>query len=248
MCLKLAKEGCKVAVWDFNQKMAEETAAMIKAQGGDARVYICDVSNADAVRQAATKVLADFGHVDILVNSAGIVSGKRLLEIPDALARKTMDVNTTAHFWTVKSFLPDMLERNQGHVVTVASAAGLVGTAGLADYCASKFGAVGFNESLRMELRRLGKKGVSTTCVCPYYINTGMFDGVKTRFPFILPILEPDYVANKIVQAIKRRREMLYMPRIVRYTCLGRIFPTVVNDWCLEFLGVSNSMDQFKGH
>jgi all-trans-retinol dehydrogenase (NAD+) len=235
-------------VWDLNQKMAEETAAMIKAQGGDARVYICDVSNADAVRQAATKVLADFGHVDILVNSAGIVSGKRLLEIPDALARKTMDVNTTAHFWTVKSFLPDMLERNQGHVVTVASAAGLVGTAGLADYCASKFGAVGFNESLRMELRRLGKKGVSTTCVCPYYINTGMFDGVKTRFPFILPILEPDYVANKIVQAIKRRREMLYMPRIVRYTCLGKIFPTVVNDWCLEFLGVSNSMDQFKGH
>ena len=65
-----------------------------------------------------------------------------------------------------------------------------------------------------------------------------MFDGVKTRFPFILPILEPDYVANKIVQAIKRRREMLYMPRIVRYTCLGKIFPTVVNDWCLEFLGV----------
>ena len=59
--------------------------------------------------------------------------------------------------------------------MTVASAAGLVGTAGLADYCASKFGAVGFNESLRVELRRLGKKGVSTTCVCPYYINTGRF-------------------------------------------------------------------------
>jgi len=248
MSLKLAKEGCKIAVWDFNQKMAEETAALIKQQGGDAKVYICDVSNADAVRQAATKVLNDYGHVDILVNNAGIVSGKKILEVPDALARKTMDVNTTAHFWTVKSFLPDMIERNSGHVVTVASAAGLVGVSGLADYCASKFGAVGFNESLRFELRKIGKKGVSTTCVCPYYINTGMFDGVKTRFPLILPILEPEYVANKVIQAIKRKRAMLYMPRIVRFTCLGRIFPTPINDWFLDVLGVSSSMDEFKGH
>lgn len=248
MCLKLAGEGCKVAVWDFNQKMAEETAQMIKDKGGEAKVYICDVSNADAVRNSATKVLADFGHVDILVNNAGIVSGKKLLDVPDALARKTMDVNTTAHFWTVKSFLPDMIDRNSGHVVTLASAAGLVGVAGLADYCASKFGAFGFNESLRFELRKQGKKGVSTTCVCPYYINTGMFEGVKTRFQFILPILEPEYVANKIIQAIKRRREVLYMPRVIRFTCLGRIVPAPINDWCMDFLGVSNSMDQFKGH
>lgn len=247
MSTKFANEGCKIAVWDFNQKMAEETAAMIKAKGGEAKVYICDVSNADAVKQAATKVLNDFGHVDILVNNAGIVSGKKILEVPDGLARKTMDVNTTAHFWTVKSFLPDMLERNSGHVVTVASAAGLVGVCGLADYCASKFGAVGFNESLRFELRKLGKS-VSTTCVCPYYINTGMFDGVKTRFPLLLPILEPEYVANKVIQAVKRKRAMLYMPRLVRFTCLGRIFPTGINDWFLDVLGVSSSMDQFKGH
>jgi all-trans-retinol dehydrogenase (NAD+) len=60
---------------------------------------------------------------------------------------------------------------------------------GLGDYCASKFGAVGFNESLRMELKAL-KSNVRTTCICPYYINTGMFEGVKTRFSFILPILE----------------------------------------------------------
>eukprot|EP00906_Rhabdomonas_costata_P006820 RCo009883 len=248
MCLKLAKEGCKIAVWDFNQKMAEETARMIKEQGGEAKVYICDVSNADAVYAAAKLVISDFGHVDVLVNNAGIVSGKKLLDVPDALARKTMDVNTTAHFWTVKAFLPDMLHRNSGHIVTIASAAGLVGVCGLADYCASKFGAFGFNESLRFELRKLGKKGVATTCVCPYYINTGMFDGVKTRFSFLLPILEPEYVAFKVIQAIKRRREVLYMPRLVRFTCLGRCVPTPINDWFMDFLGISNSMDQFKGH
>ena len=74
-----------------------------------------------------------------------------------------------------------MLAANHGHVVTGASNAGLVGVAGLVDYCASKFGAVGTDEALRFELKKLGKDGVFTTCVCPYYISTGMFDGAKTR-------------------------------------------------------------------
>ena len=72
-----------------------------------------------------------------------------------------------------------MIERRHGRVVTVASMAGLLGVAGLCDYCASKFGAVGFDEALRMELQRLGVPGVTTTCVSPYYIATGMFSGVR---------------------------------------------------------------------
>ena len=82
---------------------------------------------------------------------------------------------------TVKAFLPAMLSRNHGHVVTVASSAGLLGVTGLADYCASKFSAVGFEESLRFELQALGKEGVHTTLVCPYLVSTGMFDGCQVR-------------------------------------------------------------------
>ena len=82
---------------------------------------------------------------------------------------------------TVKSFLPSMLARNHGHIVTIASAAGLFGVNGLVDYCASKYAAVGFDESLRAELWVQKKTGVHTTVVCPFYINTGMFDGVSSR-------------------------------------------------------------------
>jgi all-trans-retinol dehydrogenase (NAD+) len=82
---------------------------------------------------------------------------------------------------TVKSFLPDMMSRNHGHIVNIASSAGLVGVTGLADYCASKFAAVGFDESLRFELEAQGKDGIYTTVVCPFFINTGMFEGAKTR-------------------------------------------------------------------
>ena len=82
----------------------------------------------------------------------------------------------------MKAFLPDMINRNHGHIVNIASSAGLFGVTGLVDYCTSKFAAVGFDESLRFELEHLGKDGIHTTVVCPYFINTGMFEGSKTRY------------------------------------------------------------------
>ena len=80
-----------------------------------------------------------------------------------------------------KPFLPSMLENNHGHVVTIASSAGLFGVCCLCDYSASKFGAVGLDESLMLQLGIMKKTGVHTTVVCPFCINTRMFDGVKTR-------------------------------------------------------------------
>ena len=77
--------------------------------------------------------------------------------------------------------MPAMMKKNHGHVITIASGAGLFGIAGLVDYCASKFGAVGIHESLTSELSIMGLDGVHTTVICPFYIDTGMFDGVKTR-------------------------------------------------------------------
>jgi all-trans-retinol dehydrogenase (NAD+) len=74
---------------------------------------------------------------------------------------------------------------------------------GLADYCASKWAALGFIESLRTEMKKEGHTGVTTLGVCPYYINTGMFDGVTSKFPRILPILDPTYVVDRIVKAIE---------------------------------------------
>ena len=83
---------------------------------------------------------------------------------------------------TVKAFLPDMISGNRGHIVTMSSAGGLVGVSGLSDYGASKAAALGFHEAVRMELYALNKTGVHTTLVCPFFINTGMFAGVKTRY------------------------------------------------------------------
>jgi len=161
---------------------------------------------------------------------------------------RTFKVNTIAMFWTTKAFLPKMLENNHGHIVTIASSAGIIGVNGLADYCASKFGAVGFDESLRFELRKLGKTGVHTTCICPYYINTGMFDGVKSKFPILLPVLEQNDATRQIMNAVKRNQPILIMPDFASKVPLARaLLPLQLFDPLMEFFGVSNTMDEFKG-
>jgi all-trans-retinol dehydrogenase (NAD+) len=162
--------------------------------------------------------------------------------------QKTMDVNINAHFWTTKAFLPAMLSKNRGHVVTIASIAGFIGINCLVDYCASKFAAIGFDESLRSELFVLRKTGVHTTVVCPYYIDTGMFAGVKTRFPSILPILKPDEVVDKILDAILTNQQMLILPRFAAIMfCLKNLMPIKAVGVINDFFGMSHSQDEFRG-
>ncbi|XP_021344315.1 epidermal retinol dehydrogenase 2-like [Mizuhopecten yessoensis] len=147
-----------------------------------------------------------------------------------------------------KAFLPVMMDRNHGHIVNVASSAGLLGVNGLCDYCASKFGAVGFDESLRFELEMLGKDGVHTTVVCPFYISTGMFEGCKTRVPWLLPILKPEEASNRIVDAVLCNQKVIILPRALYFfMALKGIIPTKVLSILCRYFGASNSMDDFKG-
>jgi all-trans-retinol dehydrogenase (NAD+) len=140
-----------------------------------------------------------------------------------------------------------MIQKGAGHIVTVASAGGLIGVPKMTDYSASKFAAVGFDESLRVELKRLGYKNIRTTVVCPYFISTGMFKGVKTRFPFLLPIMEPDDVASKIVGAIEKNKERLLLPPFVLALFPTRLLPPVLFDEIVSFFGINHTMDDFKG-
>jgi all-trans-retinol dehydrogenase (NAD+) len=246
MGLEFAERGGRVIAWGRKP----EPLKALEAEGTRRSLFIkgmvCDVSDREAVYRQAEALMKEYGPVDVLINNAGVVSGKTFLETPDEKMIQTMDVNILAHFWTGKAFLPSMLERNSGHIVTVASAAGIIGVRGLADYNASKFAAFGFNESLRMELRRL-KSAVRTTIVCPFFIDTGMFDGVTTRFPFLFPILKQEYTARRIVNAVLKNRQRLIMPAAVYSVFLGRILPVRVFDAMVDFLGINKTMDAFTG-
>jgi all-trans-retinol dehydrogenase (NAD+) len=242
MALKLAQKGVRLVLWDVNTAGLDKVRSEVEALGGVCQTAVIDVTNRDLVYATAKEC----GPIDILINNAGIVTGKSLLDCPDELMLKTVQVNTISHFWTIKAFLPAMLKANEGNIVTIASAAGLCGVAGLVDYCASKFGAVGTAEALYMELRKLKTK-VRSTLVCPYYINTGMFDGVQSRFPLLLPILDENYAANRIVLGIERGEESICMPYIVGVSMVARFLPASWQAFIAETLGISDSMDHFKG-
>jgi all-trans-retinol dehydrogenase (NAD+) len=249
LSLKFAQERCVMVLWDMNLQGVEETARMCKEKGALAAIAMkVDLSDRNDVRGVAERVKLEVGDVDILVNNAGIVSGKKMMECSEEMIIKTMEVNTLALFWTTRAFLPAMLAKNSGHLVTMASLAGLVGVNGLADYSASKFGAFGFNESMRFELAAQKKYGVKTTVVCPFFINTGMFDGVRAWSPNLMPILDPNYAVDMIFNAIVTNVEYLVMPRFPYLITLARsMFPVYAFDWTMNFLGVNRSMDDFKG-
>ena len=243
---ELGKAGASLALWDIDAEGLSDARAELRSAGCDVDIYVCDLTRREDIEEAAAQTLAQSGAVDILVNNAGIVSGKNLLDISPAEIERTFQVNTLALFWTAKAFLPGMLERDRGHLVTIASAAGLAGTSQLTDYCSSKFAAVGFDESLRVELKRQGSR-IVTTVVCPFYTDTGMFEGVRTRFPWLLPILDPEYVVRRTLRAIEKDRRRLVMPRFVYTGWPSRLLPVGWFDAMMAFFGISHSMDDFRG-
>jgi len=245
LCLKLAQKGAQVVSWDVNAKGNAETLAALRGAGFSGRGATVDLCDRGAVYRAADQLKAQGVKVDILINNAGIVTGRNFLESPDELVERTFQVNVLSHFWTIKAFLPAMLASDSGHIVTVASMAGKIGINKLVDYCSSKFAAVGLDESLRVELMVNKNAGVFTTLVAPYYINTGMFEGVKSR---LLPILDPNFVADEVVDGILMRHKEVVLPSyvnifvVLKYLfCFGSVGPL------FRETGMSCSMDDFCG-
>ncbi|WP_181274494.1 SDR family oxidoreductase [Brevibacterium oceani] len=243
MALDAAARGAaEIIIWDLSADSGEAVQAELTARGTAARAFALNVGDADQVEAAAAPV----GPIDVLINCAGIVTGKKLLENDEEAIRRVFEVNTFALYWTTRAFLPGMIERDRGSVVTIASAAGLTGVARQTDYSASKWAAVGFTESLRGELRADGSH-VNTLAVCPFYINTGMFAGVQTKFPRLLPILEETDVSTRVLDAVESGREQLVMPSLVRWVPGARLLPTRAFDKVMDFLGVNQTMDHFTG-
>lgn len=243
---RLAARAAHVILWDIDDPSLKALAQRLREEGGRVSSYHCDVSDRAAVYDTARRVVAKTGPIDVLINNAGVVSGAYLQELSDADIERTFGVNALAPFWTTRAFLPDMIEHNSGHIVTIASAGGLVGTARLADYCASKFAAVGFHESLRQELRQQGL-AIRTTIVCPFFTDTGLFAGVKTKFPWLLPILRQEEVADRTIAAIERDRQRVIMPWFAYVALPLKVLPPRAFDALLGFFGVATSMEGFSG-
>lgn len=247
VAVQAAHRGARaVVLWDLDLPAAQDVATRVQAAGATCLAQRVDLRDAQEVEAAGRVVLERLGRVDVLVNSAGVVTGRRFEDLSEEDVARTFDVNVLALYRVVRCFLPGMRTRDRGCVVTIASAAGLVGVARQTDYSASKFAAVGFMESLRSELRRSGSH-VRTLVVAPYYVSTGMFAGVRTRVPLLLPVLEPERVASQVLDSVERGDARRILPWFANAVLLVKALPVPVADAVTDLFGISTTMDTFTG-
>lgn len=245
--MALERGARKLIIWDINRQNIESTLGEFSRMApGRVEAYAVDVSDNEAVARAYRQAAEAHGGIDILINNAGIVTGNRTFDklTVDEIER-TMNINAKAPMVAALQALPDMISRNAGHICNIGSEAGMISNPKMSVYVASKWAVLGWSDSVRIELRQ-ARSRVRITTVAPYYINTGMFDGVSSP---IFPILDPERTARKIVRAIERNRDFRGIPlgfHMIRFW--QGVLPTSWFDFIFgRCFGIFSAMDNFKG-
>ncbi|MBQ4532761.1 MAG: SDR family oxidoreductase [Alistipes sp.] len=235
----------EVIIWDINEQNIASTVEELSALGR-VKGYKVDVSNNECVEQSYARVKEECGDVDILINCAGIVTSNKTFDKQSVQdIERTMRINSIAPMVVALQALPDMISRNRGHICNIASAAGMLSNPKMSVYAASKWAVIGWSDSVRIELKQMRSK-VHFTTIAPYYISTGMFDGVKSRF---FPILKPEKVARNILRAIEKNKDFKGLPFSFHFirACQALLpsawFDKILGDW----VGIYSTMDNFTG-
>ncbi len=164
VALALAKAQAHVVLADTNLSGLAATEGEIHAQGGRAEAYVLDVTQRAAVNQFVGGLVAKLGRIDILVNVAGVVSGRPVLELPEEEWNHVLAVNLTGVFLLSQSVGAEMAKRKYGRIINISSLSGKVGAPGQAAYCASKHGVLGLNKVLAIDL---APYGITSNAICP---------------------------------------------------------------------------------
>lgn len=241
----LNKGAKAVVIWDINQANIDTTVAELK-QSGSVYGFKVDVSDNTEVLNIYNQTKENSGQIDILINCAGIItSNKRFDMLSTEEIVRTMNINAIAPMFVARAILPDMIKRSKGHICNITSAAGMISDPYMSAYGASKWAATGWSDSLRIEMKKM-KKGINVTTIAPYYISTGMFQGVKSP---LIPILKPEYVTKRIIRAIERNTGFRGIPFGMHFIRFWQfVLPTAIFDAFFgEVVGLYHAMDNFTG-
>jgi short-subunit dehydrogenase len=240
----LEKGAAKVIIWDINEAAIESTVKELSSLG-TVYGFKADVSSPESIDKACEATKAACGDVDILINNAGIITNNKIFaEQTDKDIDRTIDIDTKGAMYVTLRFINGMRERGCGHICNITSAAGMLALPKMSLYAAAKWGALGWSESVRIELKR-EKSPVKVTTVAPYFINTGMFDGIRSVFR----VLPPEEVAKKTIKAIERNKGYLGIPfgkHFIRFN--QGLIPDGLFDWLFgDIFGLYTVMDHFTG-
>lgn len=221
IALALACAGADVAINDITSSAAEATAAEVAALGRRSLVVLADVSQAGDVQAMIDRVVEEFGTVHILVNNAGVCTPAFITDLSEEMWDRTMRVNLKSMFLCCKAVAPLMMAQRYGKIVNLSSKSGKQGGLWLTAYCASKFGVIGFTQSLALEL---APYGVNVNAICPGQVYTPMWDNVlKKAYAKKLNIDEDrvrDYYNSKV--PLGREVTLEEIGNVVLFLCSGQ--------------------------
>jgi len=217
ICLQLVGSGATLICWDINKRENDLMVKELRTAGLKAFGFTVDVSDRIAVEGAVAKIQREFGTVDIIINNAGIFPCHPFLSHNPREITRCFEVNVFSQFWILREFLPRMIESGKGQIVTLCSGPGMGPCRNMAPYSAATQAVEGFINSLKYEIKFLPDKpkpDIKFTTVYTGYCRTGLLRNVQefTRFPFLFPIIEPDFAARKIIEGFRRNYERVYVP------------------------------------
>uniref|UniRef100_A0A0X3P4S4 Epidermal retinol dehydrogenase 2 n=1 Tax=Schistocephalus solidus TaxID=70667 RepID=A0A0X3P4S4_SCHSO len=255
--------------------MKETARLALDLYGVRVKIQNVDVSCTEDVQKAAEELRCEFGRLTILINNAAIVTPRYVLDHTGEDAERLFKVNLFGPMNLVQVFLPEMLGEAyakvqgcipdlirqtkpkfpesslapHGHFVFTSSIAGQIAAPGLSTYCASKAALSMFAETLSLEFARLKiADKIHVTDVRPFFMNTQMFSGCRSRLPFLLPVMQTKGVARRIVNGIRRHESVIYIPgRIALIPVLKHILPNWLLYVLLVISGGTTAVDNFHG-
>jgi short-subunit dehydrogenase len=177
--LALAREGMNLFITDIDLENLERVKNEIEEIGATVYSGLCDVTRIDHFKSISNEFFSKLGHLDLLLNNAGIAIGGSILEITLNDWKQVLDVNLWSVIHSLEVFLPKMLERRAGHIVNVASAAGIVGSTEPLPYVSSKFAVVGLSETL---FGQLSSYGINVSVIVPTYIRTKIYENAEVKY------------------------------------------------------------------
>jgi short-subunit dehydrogenase len=228
LAIELARRGAKLGLVARRNDLLAELAAEICAENKNAQVLLtpADVQNQEALRDAAQRLSAAFGPVDVLIANAGTGVTNAGTEFEAAKLAEVININVIGVANSVAAVLPEMLSRGNGHLVVISSLAAYRGLPKSAAYCASKAGVSAMFESFRLDL---APRGINVTIIHPGFIRTPLTSGRKAHLPWLM---EVDVAAKRIINAIEKRKKTYAFPwQLATLVRLGIIMPNSVYDW-----------------
>ncbi|OAL52292.1 NAD(P)-binding protein [Pyrenochaeta sp. DS3sAY3a] len=206
--------------------------------------YQCDVGDAKQVQAAVAKIVEDLGPPTILINNAGIVHTKSILDSTAEEVEQTFRVNTLSHFTTLRAFLPHMLAEGRGTIVTVSSVLGHLGAANLSAYAASKAALLALHHSLRAELAQIPEaQEIKTILIQPGQMSTRMFEGVTTPSNFLAPIVTPAEIGKEIIKLVEKGESgEISLPLYSKYIQILGVLPVGVQHLIRRWSGMDRAI------